>query len=122
MGFRLDRTYVLEFEGAMEGAYVKLRATPVGTVMKLRGPGSVESTQMVELLAEYVQEWNLDGADGEPLPITAKAILAELEQVVIVKILTEWYRAAVGVTAPLDPPGADGTLTDMDIPMEPVTA
>lgn len=123
MGFRLDRTYVLEFEGAMEGAYIKLRATPVGTVMKLRGPSSASSTgELVELLAEYVQEWNLDGTDGEPLPITAEAILTELEQVVIVKILTEWYKAAVGVTAPLDPPGADGTLSDEDIPMEPVTA
>lgn len=122
MGFRLDRTYVLEFEGAMAGAYVKLRATPIGTVMKLRGTDSASNTELVELLAEYILDWNFEDVDGKPLPITAEAMLAELEQVVIVKIITEWYKAAVGVTAPLDPPGADGTLTDVDIPMEPVTA
>lgn len=122
MGFRLDRTYVLQFEGAMEGAYIKLRATPIGTVMKLRGGDSASNTELVELLAEYVLDWNFEDADGEPLPVTAEAMLAELEQVVIVKVITEWYKAAVGVTAPLDPPGADGTLTDVDIPMEPVTA
>lgn len=122
MGFRLDRTYVLQFEGAMEGAYIKLRATPIGTVMKLRGTDSASNTELVELLADYVLDWNFEDVDGEPLPVTAEAMLAELEQVVIVKIITEWYKAAVGVTAPLDPPGADGTLSDEDIPMEPVTA
>ncbi len=122
MGFRLDRTYVLEFEGAMQGAYIKLRATPVGTVMKLRGDATVSTEEYVGLLAEYLLDWNFEDAAGEPLPMTAEAMLAELEQPVIVKIMTEWYKAAVGITAPLDPPGADGTLTDQDIPMEPVTA
>jgi hypothetical protein len=120
VGFRLDRTYVLEFEGAMEGAYVKLKATPVGVALELRGtPGEALSIQRgAELLAEHVIEWNLDGPDDQPLPVTKDAILAGLEEVVIAKIIVEWYRAAVGVTAPLDPPGADGTLTDEDMPME----
>lgn len=119
MGFRLDRTYALEFEGAMEGAYVELRATPVGVTLELRSEGNVISFERAaELLAEYVEEWNLDGPDGEPLPVTAEAILNGLERVVVLKIITEWYKAAVGITAPLDPPGADGTLTDADMPME----
>ena len=122
MGFRLDRTYVLEFEGAMEGAYVKLRATPIGVVMKIRNGGWDTFAELAGLLAEYVQEWNLDGSDGAPLPITAEAILNDLEQVVFIKIISEWSKAAAGITAPLDPPGADGTLTDGDIPMEPATA
>jgi hypothetical protein len=120
MGFRLDRTYVLEFEGAMEGAYVKLKSTPVGVALEMRGgqTDAVGLNRAAELLAEYVQEWNLNGSDGKALPITAEAILADLELVVIGKIMVEWYKAAVGVTAPLDPPGADGTLSDEDIPME----
>lgn len=115
MGFRLDRTYVLQFEGAMEGAYVKLRATPVGVALELRGgeSSSLSIQRAAELLAEYVQEWNLDGLDDEPLPVTAEAILAGLEEVVIAKIIVEWYKAAVGVTAPLDPPTED-------IPMDPI--
>lgn len=122
MGFRLDRSYALEFEGAMKGAHVKLRATPVGVTLELRSEGNVISFERAaELLAEYVEEWNLDGPDGEPLPVTAEAILGGLERVVVLKIITEWYKAAVGITAPLDPPGADGTLTDADMPMEPVS-
>lgn len=115
MGFRLDRTYVLQFEGAMEGAYVKLRATPVGVALELYGGEgkAVPVRRAAELLAEYVQEWNLDDAAGETLPITAEAILAHLEQAVVGRIAVEWYKAAVGVTAPLDPPTED-------IPMEPV--
>jgi len=106
MGFRLDRTYVLRFEGAMEGAYVKLRATPVGVALELRGGegASLSIQRGAELLAEYVIEWNLDGADDQPLPITVDAILGNLEEVLIAKLIVEWYRAAVGVTAPLDPP------------------
>jgi len=119
MGFRLNRFYVLEFEGAMEGAYVKIKSTPVGVALEMRAAVPIE--RAAEMLAEYIDEWNLDGADGKPLPVTAEAILGGLEEVVIVKLLTEWYKAAVGVTAPLDPPGADGTLNDEDIPMEPAT-
>lgn len=119
MGFRLNRTYVLEFEGAMEGAYVKLKATPVGVAMALRSGSSADGDEVLQLLAQYVAEWNLEDENGEPLPITAEAIRANLEAPVIAKIVGEWYKAAIGVTAPLDPPGADGTLRDEDIPMEP---
>ncbi len=104
----------------MEGAYVKLRATPVGVALELRADVGIK--RAAELLAEYVEEWNLDGPDDEPLPVTAEAILGNLEEAVIAKVIVEWYKAAVGVTAPLDPPGADGTLTDADIPMETVDA
>lgn len=113
MGFRLDRTYVLAFEGAMAGAYVKLKATPVGVVLKLRSDSWETVDELAVLLAEYVIEWNLDGPDGEPLPITAEAIINGLEQVVFVKIITEWAKAAAGITAPLDP-------VIEEIPMEPV--
>lgn len=115
MGFRLDRTYVLAFEGAMTGAHVKLRATPVGVALELRGDedNSLSLPRAAELLAEYVQEWNLDGPDGQPLPVTPEAILGDLEEVVVAKIMVEWYKAARGVTTPLDPPTED-------IPMEPV--
>lgn len=118
MGFRLDRTYVLEFEGAMEGAYVKLRATPVGVALELRS--SVPIERAAELLADYIIEWNFDDSDGNPLPVTKEALINDLEEVVFAALIKEWYKAAVGVTAPLDPPGADGTLTDQDMPMEPV--
>jgi hypothetical protein len=115
MGFRLDRTYTLQFEGNMSGAYVKLKSTPVGVSVRLRTSISVK--EAVELLTRYLDEWNLEDADGKTVPFTVEAIMENVEEVVIAKILVEWYRAAAGITAPLDPPGADGTLTDLDIPM-----
>lgn len=112
MGFRLDRTYVLQFEGAMEGAYVKLRATPVGVAMALRIGSSADGDEILELLAKYVSDWNFEDETGEPLPITVEAIKENLEVPMIAKIVGEWYKAATGVTAPLDP-------AVEQIPMEP---
>lgn len=116
MGFRIDRTYVLEFEGAMAGAYVKIKSTPVGVALELRS--GITAKRAIELLTEYVIEWNLDGPDDKPLPIDPEAVMSGLEEAVIAKILVEWGKAAIGVTAPLDPPGADGTMKDSDIPMD----
>lgn len=100
----------------MEGAYVKIKSTPVGVALELRS--GIDANRAIELLVQYVQEWNLDGPDDKPLPIDVEAVKAGLEESVIAKIIVEWWKAAAGVTAPLDPPGADGTMTDADIPMD----
>src|ERR1700745_2378835 len=126
MGFRLNRSYVLEFEGAMEGAFVKLRKTPIGVVLELRGgedrSGVVTDRRAAGLLSEYVADWTLEDENGQELARTADAILANLEQPELTKIMVEWLKAAAGITAPLDPPGAAGTLTDADMPMQEIEA
>src|SRR3954464_8513118 len=101
MGFRLNRTYVLKFAGDMEGAEVKLRSTSTSTALTLR-ESTADTRTMVALLADHVMEWNLDRKDGSPLPLEVDAIMEELEEVVIAEILLQWYKAATGVTAPLD--------------------
>lgn len=106
MGFKLGRTYRLVFEGGMAGAEVVFKATPVGVVMQVQGGLGIEP--MSELIAEYVQEWNLETAAGEPLPVTAAAIRKHMEEAVMVKIVREWMKAARGVTAPLDGPSTSG--------------
>lgn len=117
MGFRLNRTYVLKFSGDMEGAEVKLRATSTATALDIRA--SQDVPHLVTLLAEHVIEWNLDGPDGKPLPIEAAAIMAGLEEAVLAEILRQWYRAAVGITAPLDSGSTDGEQFPVEsIPME----
>src|SRR4051812_12567991 len=104
MGFRLNRTYSLEFEGAMEGAVVKLRSTTAGKVIEMR---AADAAGLAALLADHVLEWNLEDTDGQPLPVTAEAILGGMEEVVLAAIIREWYKAATGVTAPLDGPSTD---------------
>jgi hypothetical protein len=117
MGFRLNRTYVLHFEGAMAGAEIKLRSTNVATVMKLRESNDV--AEIVGMLADHVVEWNLEDEKGEPLPFTADAILHELEESMVAAIVREWFKAAIGVTAPLDGPSTSGgPFPEASIPME----
>lgn len=113
MGFRLNRTYKLRWPaGDMEGAEITIRATSTNTSMQLRTVRDVP--EMARLLAEHVIEWNLDGPDDQPLPIEASAILDGLEEVVLAEILRHWYRAAVGITAPLD----DGSTSGEPFPVE----
>lgn len=117
MGFRLDRRYVLEFEGAMAGAEVVIKATSIGTVLKLREINELDDlSELASLLADHIVEWNFEDENGETLPITAEAILANVESVVLVRIAREWYKAATGVTAPLDSP----TSLESTLEMEPL--
>ncbi len=107
MGFRLNRTYVLDFAGtALDGLEVKIGATSVATSSAIRD--SQSATDLCALLAENMLEWNYADATGEVVPITAEAIGANLEESVLAKICREWYKAAVGVTAPLDESSTSG--------------
>ena len=118
MGFRLNRTYVLKFEGsALEGAEVKLRSTSVATAIEMRSSPDIE--RYVEMLIDHLIDWNLDGPDGEKLPFEKDAILGGLEESVLATILREWFKAAVGVTTPLDEPSTSGEQFPAEsIPME----
>lgn len=121
MGFRLNKSYTLKFEGDMEGAEVKLRTTSVGTMLKLRNLHYGNPDELYEaatLLADHVVGWNLDDEKGEPVALTAEAILAGVEEPVLSTIFVEWAKAAVGVTAPLDEPSTSGEqYPEGNIPM-----
>lgn len=117
MGFRLNRTYLLKFEGDLAGAEVRIKATPVAALVELTG--TIEYERLGELLAEYVIEWNLDDENGETIPLEGPAILANCEEVVLAKILGEWQRAAKGITAPLDGRSTSGEQSPEElIPMD----
>lgn len=117
MGFRLNRTYALTFEGDLKGAEVHMRSTAVATVMKVRS--GLDLPDLADQLAQHVERWNLDTREGTPLPIDAGAILAELEQPVIIAICRAWLQAATGVTAPLDDGSTSGEQSpEVDLPME----
>ena len=107
MGFKLGRVYVLEFEGvpAMEGAIVKLRSPSIDTLDSLT---SMKNAEVWAVMADHVIEWNLEDADGNPIPVTVDGITQNMEPQVPTLILRHWYRAARGVTAPLEPISNDG--------------
>lgn len=124
MGFKLGRIYVLEFEGTgLEGAVVKLRSPSIATMDKLLEVGTDRNAQY-QIMIDHLESWNLDTAEGEPLPHTVEAMLTHMEAGVAKLILKEWYLAARGVTAPLDQRSDDGEQppaeesTAPSIPME----
>ncbi len=97
---------------------MKIRSTSTATMLALREM-TEDTKAMVKLLADHVVEWNLETAAGEPLPITADFIMEELEEPVIAEILLQWYRAATGITAPLDDGSTNGAQFPVEsIPME----
>ncbi len=118
MGFRLNRTYVLDFSGtALDGLVVKMAATSVATAAEIRSTG--EAPALADLIAANMVEWNYEDADGNPVPVEGAAIAAELEEAVLAAIAREWYKAAVGVTAPLDDASTSGEPSpEVSIPME----
>ena len=123
MGFKLGRTYVLEFpEGTyLAGAEVRVRSMSIATIERVEEMSFAEG---FPLFLEHVEGWNLEDADGTPLAIDEKACTEVMERPVRDKLVREWYKAAAGISAPLDQPLPDGDsspTTDIEppsIPME----
>lgn len=115
MGFRLDRTYALRWDdGDLAGLEVDIRSTSVENAMFLRDAGLNESSKdLAKLLAEHVKRWNYEDEAGNPLPVAPESFLS-LEVVVMVAITRAWYRAATGVTTPLDEGSTDGSPTPVE--------
>jgi hypothetical protein len=124
MGYQLGRVYDLRFGGAMDGAEVKIRSTTVGRMLQLRQMIEDEDVPgLVDMLTEHLIEWNLEDPAGDPVPMTVEGLLANLEEPVLGVILREWYKAATGVTAPLDGPStSSGPSLEESIPMETLSA
>lgn len=117
-GFRLSRQFLLEFEGELRGFEVLMKSAPIGTFMGVRENGA-EDGEYVQLLVDHVIEWNYDDADGKTVPIERDAILANLEVPVLKAIFQAWYKAATGVTAPLDLTSDSGEQSEEEsIPMD----
>lgn len=124
MGFRLGRTYVLDFgQGTyLEGAEIRLRSTPVGVTFQLE---ELTVSESIPLFLQFLESWNLEDSAGNPLPMTVEAIKGHIERPVLNEIMKQWYRAATGVSAPLDQPSVSGEKSppsddlELSIPMEP---
>jgi hypothetical protein len=104
-GFPGRRTITLEFEGAMAGAEVTLRAASIEVMLAIREASMAEA---VPFLAEHLLEWNITDRLGHVVEFEEKAILREVEPMILQRIIGEWYKVAVGISAPLDPPSKDG--------------
>jgi hypothetical protein len=119
MGFRVGRTFTLEFDGTdLDGAEVKFRSASIGALQEIRGAEGIE--EEAALVAPYLVSWNLEDESGS-LPADAKGLLA-LEEPAYRLIVSEWLKATRGVTAPLDHRSSGGERSrepeSESIPME----
>lgn len=106
----------------MHGAEVTLLAASVDTMLQLR---ELSMDKAADLLAEHLASWNLEDARGAVLPLDADTIRREVEPGMVRQIVSEWYKVAIGVTAPLDPPSDDGPAqpaTEVEVPSMPMEA
>lgn len=131
MGYRVERrTARLRLEEPFEGAELVCRLD-INTELYMRIAPLIERSQgqptgeLVGLFAEQIIEsWNLEDAQGAPLPIQAETILRELPAALVGQIMAGWQAAMdteVSVAAPLGPPSsAPGTSGPApSAPMEP---
>lgn len=111
MGFQLNRVYELRWaDGDLEGLEIDIRSTSLGTQAKMR---EADGAELAELLAEHTVRWNYD--DVKP---TAEGFLS-LEEAVFSEICREWWKAARGISAPLDLGSTSGEPSPVQsIPME----
>lgn len=120
MGFRLDRTYALRWDaGDLEGLEVDVRSTSIATFNEIKGLSvNADEARVSELLIQHVKRWNLEDADGQPLPVTVEALQTQ-EPVLVRALAREWYLAAAGVSAPLDLGSTSSpSSAEESIPME----
>lgn len=121
MGFRFQRTYALRWPAGsdLDGLEVDTRSASVATMREVRALRvSQDEERLAEILAGHITRWNLEGEDGEILPITVDSLLGQ-ESVLLAAIGKEWFLAVAGVSAPLDLGSTNSPPSvEQSIPME----
>jgi hypothetical protein len=107
MGFNIGRTITLEWEEGTDlaGAVIVMRPTPIKVVLDIEDSDSLR--QSLEAFIAHVREWNLEDDDG-PIPVTVEDAIGRLERPMAMEFIKQWYRAALGLSAPLALTSGDG--------------
>lgn len=128
MGFTPPRTvYNLVFDGAeFEGLEIRVRAASMGDRLHAfydLGWTKDDDTEtrrdkqrrQFQLMVDHVVEWNLETADGQPVPVTVDGLLGVCEPEQVGAILGAWQSGRQKVPDPLDRPSPGSSLAE--IPM-----
>ena len=128
MGYKpKKKIYDLKFDDPeMDGLEVKLRGLNTGQMLMAdaaRAEGSEELIRgLLELYAQQLVAWNIEGDDGEILPLTLESVLG-LDLDFNMQVIDAWKEAVAGVAAPLESDSPSGELSleasiPMDVPSE----
>jgi hypothetical protein len=69
------------------------------------------NTQVEKLFLKYLVEWNLDGEDGQPLPMTEEGI-ETLEPAILTQFIVSWQTAMMAVPTIQKPTSSNGVPSE----------
>ena len=114
MGFKIaaasERLAVLVFEGDYKGAEVTVRLNvPMRVFIEARRVAASQDWEpfLAYFVAEVVRGWNLENADGQPVPVTSDG-LASVPLDFLMRLITEWANQVGSVAAPLVSASSNG--------------
>lgn len=122
MGFRPSdhkTEYNLHFEdSALSDLEIRVTACSVNEFNEIMGSATAVGDEAIEgankLLAKFAENivsWNMENADGSPMPITAES-LGALEQPLVIRLISAWQAAMVTVPNPLRPGSVSGARSE----------
>jgi hypothetical protein len=111
------------------GVQVAMRACSIGDLFALealagKADGDAEAAKgFLGKLASYLDSWNLDGDDGQPLPATFEGLITQ-ELGFALKVFKGWHGAMTSVDTPLPDGSGNGlpSALEQSIPMEPLSS
>lgn len=114
MGFKANRTvYKLVFDDPdLDGLVVSIRS---GTLAERQEFDEITTNaDLFEFFPRLLVEWNVEGDDDQPLPLTAEGI-RQLEPLTFQAIQSGWINAIREVPAPLEAPSNDGETSESEV-------
>jgi hypothetical protein len=127
VGYRRNRTVPLVFTGELADFTATARVATIdewfdACDIVLAGIAYVPSnreriTQITTQVVESITEWNLEGEDGEPLPVTVEAFKAQ-DRWWQATVINGWLDQMAQVSDPLEMPSSSGEASELaDLPM-----
>ena len=122
MGYRVpDRTNILEgFTGDFEGLEVTCNQnSTVDLYLELSGALEDDRiTDAFDIFGDHIlASWNLEDADGTPVPATGAALRLQPVDLAILIVRT-WLTERTAVPAPLERPSTNGVKPEIESPLD----
>lgn len=120
-GFKFKKkieTMAVTFDGGpLEGLELTVQQrVPIGLLMSI---GNADNAETVRLFAKQLVDWNVEDDEGNPVPLTLKAVGEHIDVEDIRLIIDAWTEAMTSPRAPLETPPSDGGDSEGDSTSEP---
>jgi hypothetical protein len=121
VGYQRPTLKLVFTDPEMDGLEVRARRLSIGELLHITSLASDENAgtdDMLAALAAALLSWNLEDADGAPVPLTADGLKGQ-DYLLLEEIKKALIEASWAVPPPLSTPSTDGTpALEASIPME----